>query len=321
MVPALPIRIRCVDSHTEGEPTRTLVDGIPGLVGSPMEVRALLDGAWLPLVRAMMLEPRGYAWLVGAVVLPPTRPGASFGVVYFNNVGTLGMCGHGTIGVIRTLASLGRLAPGAHLVETPVGMVTACLHDDGRVSVRNVPSRVARRHVAVTVPGHGTVHGDVAWGGNWFFICHDHGVTIDMDHLPELMRLSTRIREAIDASGLRADDGSPIDHVELSVDARASGGHAVGQGADSRNFVLCPGAEYDRSPCGTGTSARVACLADEGRLAPGECWTQESVLGTRFTATYERIGASIVPTVTGSAHVTFDGWLVVDPADPLAGIG
>jgi 4-hydroxyproline epimerase len=313
-----PLRLRCVDSHTEGEPTRTLVDGLPGVSGSPVEVRALLDGAWWPLVRAMMLEPRGYAWLVGAVVLPPTQPGASFGVVFFNNVGTLGMCGHGTIGVVRTLSALGRLAVGEHRIETPVGMVTACLHDDGRVSVRNVPSRVARRHVALTVPGHGTVHGDVAWGGNWFFICHDHGMTIDMGHLPELMALSTRIRGAIDASGVCGDDGAPIDHVELSVDARAAGGHAVGQGADSRNFVLCPGAEYDRSPCGTGTSARVACLADEGRLAPGDRWIQESVLGTRFTATYELVGASIVPTITGSAHVTFDGWLVIDPADPLA---
>jgi 4-hydroxyproline epimerase len=168
------------------------------------------------------------------------------------------------------------------------------------------------------VPGHGTVHGDVAWGGNWFFICHDHGMTIDMGHLPGLMALSTRIRGAIDASGVCGDDGAPIDHVELSVDAHGAGAPAVGAGAHSRNFVLCPGAEYDRSPCGTGTSARVACLADEGRLAPGDRWIQESVLGTRFTATYELVGASIVPTITGSAHVTFDGWLVIDPADPLA---
>ena len=326
-----PLRVRCVDSHTEGEPTRTLVDGLPGLSGDPCTVRAALDGAWAPIVRALMLEPRGYAWLVGAVVLPPTLPGASFGVVFFNNVGTLGMCGHGTIGVVRTLSALGRLAAGEHLIETPVGSVVARLHQDGRVSVRNVPSRVAQRGVAVDVPGHGIVHGDLAWGGNWFFICHDHGLSITADRVHELTAFCMRVRAAYDAAGLRGDDGAPIDHVELSIDAHRAGaplapthggaGQQVGPGADARNFVLCPGSEWDRSPCGTGTSARVACLAAEGRLAPGATWVQESVLGTRFEATYELIGADIVPTITGSAHVTFDGWMLVDPADPLARLG
>jgi len=326
-----PVRLRCVDSHTEGEPTRTLVDGLPGLVGDPCAVRAALDDAWAPLVRALMLEPRGYAWLVGAVVLPPTVPGASFGVVFFNNVGTLGMCGHGTIGVVRTLSALGRLAAGEHAIETPVGQVVARLHADGRVSVRNVPSRVALRGVAVDVPGHGTVHGDVAWGGNWFFMCHDHGMPIAADRVHELTDFCMRVRAAYDAAGLRGDDGAPIDHVELSIDAhRGEGrsahacpasGHPVGPGADSRNFVLCPGAEWDRSPCGTGTSARVACLVADGRLEPGATWVQESTLGTRFEATYELVGADIVPTITGSAHVTFDGWIVVDSSDPLAHVG
>ena len=326
-----PLRLRCVDSHTEGEPTRTLVDGLPGLSGDPRAVRAALDDAWAPIVRALMDEPRGYAWLVGAVVLPPTLPGASFGVVFFNNVGTLGMCGHGTIGVVRTLSALGRLAPGEHVIETPVGSVVARLHPDGRVSVRNVPSRVAQRGVAVDVPGHGVVHGDIAWGGNWFFICHDHGMSITADRVHELAAFCTRVRAAYDAAGLRGDDGAPIDHVELSIDAHRAGaplapsrgaaGQQVGLGADARNFVLCPGAEWDRSPCGTGTSARVACLAAEGRLAPGATWVQESVLGTRFEATYEQTCGDIVPTITGSAHVTFDGWILIDPADPLARLG
>lgn len=322
------LRLRCVDSHTEGEPTRTLVDGLPGLAGEPRTVRAALDGAWAPIAHALMREPRGYAWLVGAVVLPPTVPGASFGVVFFNNVGTLGMCGHGTIGVVRTLSALGRLAAGEHVIETPVGQVVAQLHADGRVSVRNVPSRVAQRGVAVEVPGHGIVHGDVAWGGNWFFICHDHGMSIAVDRVQELTAFCMRVRAAYDAAGLRGDDGATIDHVELSIDAHGGGGRAahppqvsgqqVGPGADSRNFVLCPGAEWDRSPCGTGTSARVACLVAEGRLEPGATWVQESTLGTRFEATYELVGADIVPTITGSAHVTFDGWMLIDPADPLA---
>ena len=326
-----PLRLRCVDSHTEGEPTRTLVDGLPGLAGEPRAVRAALDGAWAPIAHALMREPRGYAWLVGAVVLPPTVPGASFGVVFFNNVGTLGMCGHGTIGVVRTLLALGRLAAGEHVIETPVGQVVARLHADGRVSVRNVPSRVAQRGVAVEVPGQGIVHGDVAWGGNWFFICHDHGMSIAVDRVQELTAFCMRVRAAYDAAGLRGDDGAPIDHVELSIDvhrtgaplapSRGAAGQQVGPGADARNFVLCPGAEWDRSPCGTGTSARVACLAAEGRLAPGATWVQESVLGTRFEATYEMVGADIVPTITGSAYVTFDGWIVVDPSDPLAHVG
>lgn len=322
-----PLRLRCVDSHTEGEPTRTLVDGLPGLAGTPCEVRAAIDGTWAPVVRAIMHEPRGYAWLVGAVVLPPTAPGASFGVVFFNNIGTLGMCGHGTIGVVRTLSALGRLAAGEHLIETPVGSVVAHMHADGRVSVRNVPSRVTHRRVAVEVPGHGVVHGAIAWGGNWFFICHDHGQAIAADRVQELTAFCVRVRAACDAAGLRGDDGSPIDHVELSIDAHDAAGHPshplgdsgqhVGPGADARTFVLCPGAEWDRSPCGTGTSARVACLVADGRLAPGATWVQESVLGTRFEATYDMVGGEIVPTITGSAHVTFDGWIVIDPADPL----
>jgi 4-hydroxyproline epimerase len=238
------------------------------------------------------------------------------------------MCGHGTIGVVRTLSALGRLAAGEHMIETPVGPVVARLHADGRVSVRNVPSRVAQRGVAVEVPDHGTVHGDVAWGGNWFFICHDHGLTLEADRVRELTAFCIRLRAAYNAAGLRGDDGAPIDHVELSIDAPPAGdgssasNHAarqqVGPGADSRNFVLCPGAEWDRSPCGTGTSARVACLVADGRLEPGARWVQESVLGTRFESSYERIGADIVPTITGSAHVTFDGWIVIDPADSLA---
>ena len=326
-----PLRVRCVDSHTEGEPTRTLVDGLPGLAGDPRAVRTALDGAWAGMVRTLMHEPRGYAWLVGAVVLPPTSPRASFGVVFFNNVGTLGMCGHGTIGVVRTLSALGRLAAGEHLIDTPVGAVVARLSTDGRVSVRNVPSRVVQRGVAVDVPGHGIVHGDIAWGGNWFFICHDHGMSITVDRVDELTAFCMRVRAAYDAAGLRGDDGACIDHVELSIDSHRAGGPAipsqgtsgqqVGTGADARNFVLCPGAEWDRSPCGTGTSARVACLAAEGRLAPGATWVQESVLGTRFEATYELVGADIVPTITGSAHVTFDGWIMIDPADPLARLG
>jgi len=324
------LRLRCVDSHTEGEPTRTLVDGLPGLDGTPCSVRAELDGRWGSLVRAIVNEPRGSAWLVGAVVLPPSAPGASFGVVFFNNVGTIGMCGHGTIGVVRTLSALGRISVGEHLIETPVGPVVATMHDDGRVSVRNVPSRVARRHVAVEVPGHGIVHGDIAWGGNWFFICHDHGQAIVADQVEALTRFCRRVRAACDAAGLCGDDGSPIDHIELSVDARTARGesHACGartargerdpQGAcDARTFVLCPGGEWDRSPCGTGTSARVACLVADGRLAPGSSWVQESVLGTRFVATYEMVDGEIVPTITGSAHVTFDGWIVLDPADPM----
>jgi len=303
-------RIRVVDSHTGGEPTRVVLEGGPDLGSGPLDRRlALLRERHDTFRSAVVNEPRGSDVLVGALLCEPADPSCSAGVIFFNNVGYLGMCGHGTIGLVVTLAHLGRLQPGAHRIETPVGVVEATLLPDGSVSVRNVASWRAHKGVKVTVPGHGEVTGDVAWGGNWFYLVEDHGHRLTLPCVADLTDLSTRIRQAVNAGG-----HPEVDHVEL-----------IGPGApgsDSRNFVLCPGLAYDRSPCGTGTSAKLACLAADGKLQPGEQWVQESILGTRFVGRFEWDGntadsGKIIPTVTGTAHVTAEATLLVDARDPF----
>lgn len=303
-------RIRVVDSHTGGEPTRVVLEGGPDLGSGPLDRRlALLRERHDSFRSAVVNEPRGSDVLVGALLCEPSDPSCSAGVIFFNNVGYLGMCGHGTIGLVVTLAHLGRLQPGAHRIETPVGVVEATLLPDGSVSVRNVPSWRAHKAVKVSVPGHGEVTGDIAWGGNWFYLVEDHGHRLTLPCVAELTDLSTRIRQAVNAGG-----HPEVDHVEL-----------IGPGApgsDARNFVLCPGLAYDRSPCGTGTSAKLACLAADGKLQPGEPWVQESILGTRFVGIYEWDGNTtdcgrIIPTVTGTAHVTAEATLLVDARDPF----
>ena len=303
-------RIRVVDSHTGGEPTRVVLEGGPDLGSGPLDRRlALLRERHDTFRSAVVNEPRGSDVLVGALLCEPADPSCSAGVIFFNNVGYLGMCGHGTIGLVVTLAHLGRLQPGAHRIETPVGVVEATLLPDGSVSVRNVASWRAHKGVKVTVPGHGEVTGDVAWGGNWFYLVEDHGHRLTLPCVADLTDLSTRIRQAVNAGG-----HPEVDHVEL-----------IGPGApgsDARNFVLCPGLAYDRSPCGTGTSAKLACLAADGKLQPGEQWVQESILGTRFVGRFEWDGntadsGKIIPTVTGTAHVTAEATLLVDARDPF----
>ena len=303
-------RIAIVDSHTAGEPTRLVIDGGPDLGGG--SVAARLDQLrqrhdWLR--SAAVNEPRGSDVLVGALLTEPTDPTHAAGVIFFNNVGYLGMCGHGTIGLIATLAHLGRLGPGEHRVETPVGVVTTTLHPDGRVSVRNVPSYRYRQGVALDVAGLGTVSGDVAWGGNWFFLVSDHGQTLELGNVAALGAVAGRIRLALERAGITGAAGAEIDHIELFGPG--------GPGADSRSFVLCPGNAYDRSPCGTGTSAKLACLAADGKLAPDTAWVQESVIGSRFEGSYARHEHGIVPTITGRAYVTLEGAVLIDPADPF----
>jgi 4-hydroxyproline epimerase len=305
-------RVSIIDSHTGGEPTRVVTGGFPDLGGGSMAERcerlAREHDAWR---RAVMLEPRGNPVLVGALLLEPVDPANAAGVIFFNNAGLLGMCGHGTIGLVVTLAHLGRLPPGEHGIETPVGTVRATLHEDGRVSVRNVPSYRLAADVRVTLPGGQVVSGDIAWGGNWFFLCADHGKAVRPDRLPELTDYAWALRQALHAQGHRGSDGAEIDHIELFADEDPA--HA-----DSRSFVLCPGREYDRSPCGTGTSAKLACLAARGKLAPGEVWRQASVIGSVFEAWYEAAGERIVPTIKGAAHVCGEGVLLIDEGDPFA---
>ncbi len=297
-----------IDSHTEGEPTRLVLEGGPDLGDGPLDVRVERfreqhDGWRSGIVN----EPRGSDPVVGALLVKPHRAGCQLGVIFFNNVGFLGMCGHGTIGLIASLAHAGKLAPGAVRIDTPVGAVDAELFADGAIEVANVPSYRKARDVAIEVPGIGRVSGDVAWGGNWFFLVSKHGQPLSLDNLDALLDYTWRVRRALNAQGY-----PEVDHVELFAAPPAGA-------ANSRNFVLCPGRAYDRSPCGTGTSAKLACLAADGVLAEGAPWLQESVIGSAFTARYrwiDRAAGTIAPVIRGRAYVTAQSKLVFDPADP-----
>lgn len=304
-------RIRVLDSHTGGEPTRLILDGFPDLGGGSMaERRRVLAERFDDWRAASVLEPRGSDVLVGALLCEPVDPAACAGVIFFNNTGYLGMCGHGTIGLIASLAHLGRIGPGLHRIETPVGSVEATLHEDRSVSVRNVPAYRYRKAVEVEVPGHGRVTGDIAWGGNWFFLIGEPGLRVAGDNLEALTAYAVAVQRALDEQGLRGEDGGLIDHIELFADDAE---------ADSRNFVLCPGKAYDRSPCGTGTSAKLACLAADGKLQPGQAWRQASVIGSQFEGHYEPAdNGRIIPTIRGRAHISAEATLLIEEDDPFA---
>jgi 4-hydroxyproline epimerase len=303
--------VHVIDSHTCGEPTRTVMSGGPDLGSGLLHKRALrFAREHDDFRRAVIQEPRGSEVLVGALLQPPCDPICATGVIFFNNVGNLGMCGHGTIGIVATLAHLGKIGPGIHKIETPVGTVSAELHTDGRITIENVPSYRSKAAVSVRVPEYGEITGDVAWGGNWFFLVSGHSTTLVPDNIPELTRFTLAIRQALANASICGDNGSEIDHIELC-------GHSPTPGVDSRNFVLCPGGEYDRSPCGTGTSARLACLHAEGKLHPGDTWRQESIIGSVFEGSYSLLDGIVIPRITGRAHVNADAQLLFDPADPF----
>lgn len=301
-------RIQIIDSHTGGEPTRLVIAGFPDLGrGSMAERRQQLSTQHDAWRTATVLEPRGSDVIVGALLCEPVDPTAAAGVIFFNNAGYLGMCGHGTIGLVATLAHMGRIQPGVHKIETPVGTVQATLHADRSVSVRNVPSWRHAKQVAVNVPGYGLAHGDIAYGGNWFFLMNDHDQRVASDNLEALMAYSCAVSSALADQGITGANGAEIDHIELFADD---------DHADSRNYVLCPGKAYDRSPCGTGTSAKLACLAADGKLAPVALWRQASVIGSQFVASYERDGERIVPTLRGRAHISAEATLLIEADDP-----
>lgn len=306
-----------IDSHTEGEPTRVVLDGGPDLGTGPLAERcSRLARDFDHVRRRVVLEPRGFDAVVGALLCPPTRSDCATGVIFFNNEGYLGMCGHGTIGVAVTLAHLGQVEEGLLRIETPVGVVQVELDGANRATVENVPSDCYRRTVTVDVPGLGPVTGDVAWGGNWFFLVDRSPCEIVPDNAAELTAAAIQVRAALDRAGIVGREGAPIDHIEFFGPPRTLG-------ADSRNFVLCPGGVYDRSPCGTGTSAKLACLASRGLLAPDETWVQESVIGSRFECSY-RLGEGdqVIARITGRAFVCSDSTLYFHDDDPFVdGIG
>lgn len=304
-------RVSVIDSHTAGEPTRLVLDGAPDLGQGPLatrleRLRTQFDG----FRSAVVNEPRGYDVIVGALLCEPHDPSCDIGVIFFNNVGYLGMCGHGTIGVVKTLAYLGRIQPGEHRIDTPVGAVKATLNESGLITVDNVRSYRAMRQLQVEVPSYGPVTGDIAWGGNWFYLVDNHSQELDLKNVEALTEYTWAIRKALTSQGIRGDDGQEIDHIELF-------GRPVNHGAHSRNFVLCPGRAYDRSPCGTGTSAKIACLYADGKLQPGEVWRQESIVGSVFEGSLEVRDGSVYPSISGHAYITAESTLILDPEDPF----
>ncbi|MGA8729803.1 MAG: 4-hydroxyproline epimerase, partial [Terracidiphilus sp.] len=307
--------VQVVDSHTAGEPTRVVVAGGPELGDDRLAERLRHFAAEHDDFRsAVVNEPRGSNVLVGALLCEPLDKSCATGVIFFNNVGYLGMCGHGTIGVVTTLAHIGRIGPGEHRIETPVGVVRATLHPEGSVTVENVASYRHQSGVSVALEGFGTVSGDIAWGGNWFFLVEDAPLRLELDNVEQLTEFAWAVRGALCKSGITGAEGKEIDHIELSCCSRRPG-------VDSRNFVLCPGKAYDRSPCGTGTSAKLACLAAEGKLAPGQVWRQAGILGTVFEGSYQLCEGKLIPSITGAAFITAEGRLILSPGDPfLVGI-
>jgi proline racemase len=305
--------MRVVDSHTEGEPTRVIIDGGPDLgSGTIAERAARLASDHRDFCASVLCEPRGHDAMVGALLVPTSEPGCATGVIYFNTLENLGMCGHATIGLGVTLVQQGLITPGPHRIDTPVGVVGLEIHDANTVSVENVRSFRLHKGVCVQVDGLGDVTGDVAWGGNWFFLTHDVPVPLEAANIRPLTDLTIAIRKALEEAGITGTHGAWINHVELSGPARA-------EGANSRNFVLCPSGSYDRSPCGTGSSAKMACLAEDGEWPAEREWVQESVIGSTYRMRYvEAAEGGIMPTITGSAFVTAEARLLFDPNDPYA---
>ncbi|MFT4927566.1 MAG: 4-hydroxyproline epimerase [Phenylobacterium sp.] len=318
-------QMRIIDSHTGGEPTRTIISGGPDLgQGSMAERREICSRDFDHIRTALANEPRGADVMVGAILCQPQDPANTAGVIFFNNAGFLGMCGHGTIGLMVTLYHLGQVALGIHRIETPVGVIEVNLHSPSKVTIENVPSYRYAKDVKVKIEGpqgsgpqglgsQGLVEvtGDIAWGGNWFFLIKDHGQPLTLDNTDNLLEYCWQIKSALERHNITGHNGELIDHVELFGQPMDS---AI---ADSQNFVLCPGRQYDRSPCGTGTSAKLACLYADGMLQPGQIWRQQSIIGSVFEGSVSIVGDDIIPTVSGEAFVTLDSQVFIHPDDPF----
>lgn len=302
-------RIRIIDSHTAGEPTRIVIDGFPDLGNGPIAERLQTFSKKFDHLRnSIVNEPRGHSAIVGALLCEPHDKTCDAGVIFFNNVGFLKMCGHGTIGLIKTLQFLNKIEVGKTRIETSVGVVEAELDPKGFVTIENVPSYRFAKGVEIEVEGYGMVRGDIAWGGNWFFLIEDQPFELRMENLEQLTHFTSLVRKSLSASNITGANGEEIDHIEL---------FSKSETADSRNFVLCPGNEYDRSPCGTGTSAKLASLFEDGKLQEGEIWHQESIIGSKFEGRVKIVGGKIIPIIRGTAFITGESELILDEKDPF----
>ncbi len=301
--------IRVIDSHTGGEPTRVVIDGFPDLGDGSIAKRQEVFRARYDYLRsAVVNEPRGHSAIVGALLCEPDDLSCDVGVIFFNNVGYLKMCGHGTIGLIKTLEFLNRIGPGKTRIETMVGVVGAELDSEGFVTIKNVPSYRFAKDIEVEVEAYGKVKGDIAWGGNWFFLIEEHSLKVDPSNLETLLKFTSSVRYALGRNGITGENEDEIDHIEVFTPS---------ENADSRNFVLCPGMEYDRSPCGTGTSAKLACLYEDGKLQEGEIWRQEGILGNVFEGSVRVVDGKIIPSIKGTAFITAKNDLIINENDPF----
>lgn len=308
-------KISVIDSHTGGEPTRVVVSGVSEPAGATMAEKRLVFQREMDGIRsATVCEPRGHEAMVGALLCEPITPGCVTGVIFFNNVDVLNGCVHATMGVAVTLLHMGRIGAGEHSFDTPTGVVKVRVSASGEVTVTNVRSYRYQTGVKVEVPGFAPVTGDIAWGGNWFFLTDPPaGLLVEADNIDSLTNYSWKLRKQLSLQGITGREGAEIDHIELF------GAPADPNLADSKNFVLCPGKAYDRSPCGTGTSAKLACLHAAGKLKPGDIWRQAGILDTVFQGSVETAPeGGVHPTVTGSAHITAEASLLIDTTAPFA---
>lgn len=304
--------VRVIDCHTAGQPTRIVVEGGPDLgTGTIAERRDRFRYTFDRFRRAVVDEPRGYESLVGALLCPPSDPSNTAAVIFFDNAGYLPMCGHGIIGLTATLEYLGQIKPsGTHRIETPAGVVTAEVHTGGDISLQNIASFRHKKNITVNLNGEGAITGDVAWGGRWFFLVDDPRQDLNLARAEKLTSVGREIIDALDRDRVRGRDGETITNVAFF-------GPPHRRDANSRNFILRSGRTYDRSPCGTGTSAKLACLYEDGKLAEGQNWRQESIVGTVFDGSVSVIDGAVRPTIRGNAYITAESMLIVDERDPL----
>ncbi len=300
-------KIRVIDSHTGGEPTRVVIEGFPDLGNGTMAERLeVFKSDFDNLRSAIVKEPRGHTAVIGALLCEPSDKNCIAGVIFFDNAGYLGMCGHGTIGLVRTLEYLGKIKTGKYKIETPVGIVEAELDENDFVTIENVPSYRYKKDVEVEVKSYGKITGDIAWGGNWFFLIQEHSFELKLENLEELKRFTISVRETLNKNEITGKNGHEVDHIEI---------FSPTEKADSKNFVLCPGHEYDRSPCGTGTSAKLACLYEDGKLKEGETWKQMSIIGSIFEGKVRIDNGKIIPIIKGNAFITAESELILDKDD------
>src|SRR5215475_2686966 len=320
----------CIDGHTAGNPVRLVVGGAPLLRGASMSERRqdfLTRFDWMRL--GLMFEPRGHDMMSGGFVFPPIDPANDAAILFIETSGCLPMCGHGTIGIVTFALEHGLIRPrteGRLSLEVPAGVIgieyTTSGNKVGSVAIRNVPSYVAATGIRIDVPGLGPLSVDVAYGGNFYAIIEPQGSYQGIDQLgaTNILSLSPVVRTLMRKA---VDPVHPLDSTIRGVSHVMWTDAPRGEGADGRNAVFYGERAIDRSPCGTGTSARLAHLHAKGRVRVGDDFVHESYIGSRFTGRIEeetRVGnhAAIIPSVEGSAISTGFNQIWIDDEDPFA---